>query len=185
MKTAILIILIAIVGYLGFIAMQSRQTADLNNEAVRLIDEGRYAEAIPLLEKASAADPQNVSILRNLAEAHDQQGNTSKAIEAYRSLVAKAPDDTMARDRLTQLEKEGPLLERASQRVAQIRARGWQDDGATLDQTLNAADASWNVGNWQQAITLYERALVKDPTDTSILKRIEEIEDGLRTGKLK
>lgn len=186
MKAVIVIILLLLIGYFGFVMYQGKQAAQLNNEAVRLMDEGRHGEAAALLEKARRSDPGNAALLRNLAEAYDEQGDYQRAIGVYRDLVTKTANPPAdAKERLAFLETEGDALIRARERVARLKAAGFQDDGATLDQTLAAADASWHVGNWQHAIMLYERALVKDPADTGVLRRIEEIEEGLKTGKLK
>ena len=71
-------------------------------------DEGRFAEAAALLERAYALAPSS-SLLYNLGRAHQQAGNKRRAIDAYRKYLAaetSPPDEGLVRRSIKQLEDE-------------------------------------------------------------------------------
>lgn len=55
----------------------------MNNEAVMLIDEGEYQEAVFILEDALELNPNNRVMRKNLATAYEQLGRSSEAREVY------------------------------------------------------------------------------------------------------
>ncbi|WP_196795256.1 tetratricopeptide repeat protein [Porphyrobacter sp. AAP82] len=56
--------------------------------AARTIAAGRAEQAIPALQKASAADPQDAAVLINLGIAYAQTGDEVRAREAFRQALA-------------------------------------------------------------------------------------------------
>ena len=61
-----LIAVLVIVGA-GYIVVQKRAAANLNNEGTRLLEAGRYAEAARSFEQAAKRNPGNPTVERNLA----------------------------------------------------------------------------------------------------------------------
>jgi len=148
-----LIAVLVIVGA-GYIVVQKRAAANLNNEGTRLLEAGRYAEAARSFEQAAKRNPGNPTVERNLAEARAQL------------------------DRETAAEsKEAGLRARAAQRIERMRSEGWIDDDATLAETLETANVMFQMGKVDQAIILFERALFKNPDNMEIERRIEELEE--------
>ena len=99
-----------------------------------------YREAIPLLEKILAEDPQNLDASLRLAAAHSALGQSSRALEAFRRAAAIAPRSQDVRmylalhyARSRQDERAEPLLEKilaespervpALEALAEIRQR--------------------------------------------------------------
>lgn len=66
------------------------------DEGMALFGEGRFAEAIPLLEQAAQADPSDVLALSNLGIALIQVGRTSDAEEVLGLVTDARPDDALA-----------------------------------------------------------------------------------------
>jgi tetratricopeptide (TPR) repeat protein len=62
-----------------------------------LLKEGKINEAIPILQKASALNPQNYLIHNNLAYAYDVQGDTSRYLEESKTLYRLKPNFKNAR----------------------------------------------------------------------------------------
>jgi len=179
------IALLLVLGAVGYVALTGQQAKRLNNQAVRLISQGQYAEAAAVLERARAAEPKNATVLKNLGWAYDELGQMDKAAEAYQAALAVSPQLSDARMRLQEIESTTKSLgERAAQRIARMKAEGWNDDDATLDRTLKMAEVEANMSNYKQAIILFERALFKNPGDLEIEMRIEALEEKVAKGEL-
>ncbi|HUT25578.1 MAG TPA: tetratricopeptide repeat protein [Sumerlaeia bacterium] len=87
-KRFLLILLAAAVIAATFLLYRNyrlRGVAALNNQAVGLIDEGRFQEAVPILEQARARDPKNGAVLRNLGKVYGALGQEEKAREAFQA----------------------------------------------------------------------------------------------------
>lgn len=79
------------------------------SEAARsLVERGKVAEAIALLEVNAEIFPQSTRTLGQLAMTHETAGNKDKAIEVYKRVLTIAPNDPQARRRLTALGAPPP-----------------------------------------------------------------------------
>lgn len=144
------------------IAIQNRKKSAVNNQAVVLINNGQYAEAAEVLEKALAADPTNETIKRNLAKA--REGLAEDATDG--ASMAPSNDDEQLRARVLE-------------RIERMKAEGWVDDSASKEETLKVAKAMSDMGNIEQAVIILERALFKTPDDLELERRIESLEAAL------
>lgn len=68
----------------------------LNTDAMALLNEGKFAEAIAILKKASAADPADVEIVDNLGYAALRGGNLDEAKRSSFAALAIAPGRSSA-----------------------------------------------------------------------------------------
>ncbi len=98
-----------------------RSAAAHQNLGMALSRAGRWREAVRMLEAAAALDPGISGIWRGLAGARAAIGDTVGAIQAYRRLVAIAPDDAEALNNIGvlllqagDLDQAQPVLERAA-----------------------------------------------------------------------
>src|SRR5688572_12163013 len=66
------------------------------NQGAELFNAGKPAEALPVLEKALAADPENAKIHNLLGLCYVNTGNNAKAKEHFEKFVAMAPNDPEA-----------------------------------------------------------------------------------------
>ena len=66
------------------------------NQGAELFNAGKPAEAIPMLDKALAADPENPKIHNLLGLCYVNTGNNAKAKEHFEKFLAMAPNDPEA-----------------------------------------------------------------------------------------
>lgn len=183
MKSVLRIIVVLLIIGIGYVAYQRRHAANLNARGVELIDQGKYDEAIEVLQRAYSGASGNTVILRNLAFAYDNNGNFTQAREAYGTYLEMSSTDDEVKARLAFIEESEIILERAALRIVRMKEEGWRDDEVSLKKTLNAAEACFHVGNYAHAIVLNERALFKDPDNIAIESKIEMLERKVAEGK--
>jgi tetratricopeptide (TPR) repeat protein len=70
---------------------------DTLDEASALFVRGRYADAIPRLQKILAADPHNLDAALRLATSYSSLGRNEQAVEAFKRAEAIAPDSNDVR----------------------------------------------------------------------------------------
>ena len=75
----------------------------VSQAATTLVERAKTAEAIALLEVNAELFPKSARALNQLAAAHEAAGHKDAAIEAYKKVLAVAPNDRQARQRLTAL----------------------------------------------------------------------------------
>jgi tetratricopeptide (TPR) repeat protein len=80
----------------------------VSQAAGTLVERGKTAEAIGLLEVNAELFPKSARALNQLAAAHEAAGHKDAAIEAYKKVLAVAPNDRQARARLTALGAPPP-----------------------------------------------------------------------------
>lgn len=82
----------------------SAEAEDPNYVAARkLVEEGKYAEAIPLLEQVVAKDAKNADALNDLGYSNRQLGNTDAALTHYQAALALEPRHRGANEYLGEL----------------------------------------------------------------------------------
>ena len=86
--------------------------------AVALVEKGGYAEAIPLLEKAVAAEPKNADAYNYLGFSHRKLGDTEAALGFYRRALEIKPKHLGANEYLGELYLELGELKKAEERLA-------------------------------------------------------------------
>jgi tetratricopeptide (TPR) repeat protein len=75
----------------------------LVEEAFRLADEGKLAQAISTCRRAAAANPNSTSAYSLLGILYERAGQRELAIQAYESALRLSPDSTADREALQQL----------------------------------------------------------------------------------
>ncbi len=135
-------------------------------KASALFATGRYAQAIPLLDRVLAADPYNLDAALRLATAHSSLGHGQKAVALFGRAAAIAPKSQDVRvylalhyARTTEWERAVPLLEQvvaqspdrltAVEALASLRARQGQQ--------------AMDTGQTESAIVAFERARTLQP----------------------
>ncbi len=130
-------------------------------EALRLIEEGRAREALPLLEEAARKAPDSAAIHFHLGLALSETGDDSRAIAAFRRVLEIDPDIRPARLNLAHLliraqqpAEAVPLLEECLEE---------QPDDPKAAFLLGRALAG--SGRWREAAGAFEKAARKQPQD--------------------
>lgn len=106
----------------GEVTAQTARSAELAAQAEEAFLDGRFEDAIALLEQAYAAD-QNPNMLYNIARVHEERGDLEAALSFYRRFVVAADVDIAYR-REAQLSAESieqTLAERTAAQAAKAR----------------------------------------------------------------
>lgn len=133
-------------------------------EALRLIEEGRATEAIPILEDAARKEPSSAAIQFQLGFALSAAGEDERAIAAFRRVLELQPELRAAKLNLAHLlVKTGkaaearPLLEQCLEQ---------QPDDAKAAWLLGRALAQ--MGEWRAAAEAFEKAARREPDDAEL-----------------
>ncbi len=86
-------------------------------KASELMDKGQFAEALPLLETASTAEPKNADILNALGYSHRKLGAIEPALDYYRKALEVEPKHRGANEYLGELYLELGELSKAEERL--------------------------------------------------------------------
>jgi len=86
--------------------------------AVKRVDAGDYAGAIPLLQKAIAADPTNANAHNYLGFSHRKLGNVDVALAQYGKALELNPKHLAANEYLGELYLDLDQLDKAKERLA-------------------------------------------------------------------
>lgn len=96
----------------------SKKPMDPNYSAAKqLIEDGKYAEAIPLLEKVVASDDQNADAFNYLGYSNRKLGNHDAALTNYQKALAIEPRHRGANEYLGELYLTLGDLEKAEERL--------------------------------------------------------------------
>jgi len=96
----------------------SSKATDPNYAAARtLVEDGKYAEAIPLLEQVVAKDAKNADALNDLGYSNRQLGNTDAALTHYQAALALEPSHRGANEYLGELYLTLGELPKAEERL--------------------------------------------------------------------
>ncbi len=85
--------------------------------AVKLVDAGDYARAIPLLQKSIAADPTNADAHNYLGFSHRKLGNVDVALAHYGKALKLKPKHRGANEYLGELYLELGQMDKAKERL--------------------------------------------------------------------
>jgi tetratricopeptide (TPR) repeat protein len=101
----------------GDAAAQSPGAEELA-KAEKKVKAEKYAEAIPLLEKAVKANPKNAAALNYLGYSHRKLGHVDQALDYYHQALAVDPKHRGANEYLGELYLELKQLDKAEERLA-------------------------------------------------------------------
>jgi len=140
---------------------QTDETARIRTEAFRLMDEQKFTQALPLLEKLALQMPNDAAVQRYLGFALiGQAKNTSNETEA-KQLRARA------RTAFVKAKAAGDDSPLVSGMIESIPADGGSEatfsTRAKADEIMQKAEAAFSRGNMDEALELYQQALKIDP----------------------
>ncbi len=119
---------------------ESDDTSDGNSElakAIKLIELGSYASAIPLLEKAIAVNPRNPDAFSLMGFSRRKLGERDSALQYYLKALELEPQHLGANEYLGELYLETSDLARAQERLQVLK----QACGTKCDQYLELKKA--------------------------------------------
>lgn len=139
-----------------------------------LFEQGRVDEAIREFAEVTRLTPSSSSAYANLGGAYQFKGDNRAAEEAYRKAVAIEPSASALSNLGTLHYFDGNFLQAVEDYRAATRLTGF-------DQTIwgNLGDAYWQLGQRDQALAAYRRAvelatrdLEKQPNDPATLSQL-------------
>ena len=143
-------------------AQAGQDVKELKRKASELINVQRYTEALPLLEKIAAADPEDAETQFYLGFALIARANVSKDAAERESLRARA--------RVSFLKAKGlgynkPILDAVIQSLDPDAPKGSRNfsPNAEADRLMHEAESSFAQGGLDEALASYQKALALDP----------------------
>lgn len=115
-------------------------------EALKLLQQKRYADAVSLLEMLAAANPRASNVYWNLGAAEDELGHHAKAAAAWAAFHRLEPNDWQGSEKLVQaLQAEGRPAD--AQREASALVQAWHaNTHSELHQQDKFCREIFNVG---------------------------------------
>jgi len=142
-------------------AQTGENIAELKQKVLDLTKQTRYTEALPLLEKVVAAEPDNAEMHFLLAFALIAQANNTKDEATQRQLRIRSRKEFI---RSKELGQQDPLVEAL---VHSIPEDGSAGAAFSLNIRANAlmieAEALFSQGKLDEALKIYQEALGLDP----------------------
>lgn len=184
MSVYIRVAVFTIVAIVVFVVLRSRADSSANNKAVQLMNEERYSEAIPILERLRNKKPNDPMVLRNLGAAYEQSTQIEKAYSAYSESLRLNPNQKDVKDQVDALKEKRDLLTKAHERMQRMKNEGLKDEaGVTMDLLQKQAEAHVQMDKHKEAIVLLERILFREPDNIDIEQKIERQEEMLKASK--
>ncbi|HXI62762.1 MAG TPA: tetratricopeptide repeat protein [Pyrinomonadaceae bacterium] len=139
----------------------SQDVGALKQQASQLIDQSRYTEALPLLEKIIAAEPDNAQMHFYLGFALLAQTNITNGEAAERALRVRARNAFI---KSKELGNKDVLVDAL---IQSLPADGGVTAGVSpnieANRAMMEAEASFAQGKMDDALRLYQKALGLDP----------------------
>ena len=130
------------------------------DRGVAMIEKQAYAEAIPYLDKAIAAQPNNAEAVYYRALASDQLGKREEAISGYQKAISLDDKLSVARVNLAAIYLEEPVQ---AQKAVAVLKPALEIDPKAPDIRENLAFAYATLGDVDKAAAQYEAALAIKP----------------------
>jgi tetratricopeptide (TPR) repeat protein len=105
----------------GSSSSSSSPSANDYDDAVDLIDDEEYSDAIPLLQKVVAMEPSNADAYNYLGYANRKLGKHSEALMYYQKALSLEPEHLGANEYLGELYLEMKQLPQAEERLAVLQ----------------------------------------------------------------
>lgn len=168
------------------------------------LNQKKFAQAIPMFEKASQLEPQNVQLLSDLADAQAKSGNISAALLTYEQVTAlnpKASDEYKALGDLYKAQKKSDLSIRNYKKYLETKSdntvsrevavysfsrkeygeavkyfdRLTGQDASSAEVLQTHAEAAQLAGDDAKALTLYKKLSVLQPSNAAVLEKLYKI----------
>src|SRR5215204_5482504 len=133
----------------------------IKQKAAELLKQARYTEALPLLEKIAAAEPDDNQTQFYLGFALIGQANNTKDAATRKSLRVRAHTAFV---RAKELGLREPIVEALIQSMAPDGSEGApMSANAEADKLMTEAEAFFAQGKFDEALRNYQAALKLDP----------------------
>lgn len=161
----------AVVAYRAALELQPNDAEATSLLGLTIVQSGRSAEGMPLLEKGAALAPDQAGLLFNLAEGFALTGEFETALATYRRMLDLQPDSAAAWARCGELEAKRGNVAAATHAWAEAL----EIDPTAVRPALKLAELATRHGDTDQAISLLEVALSLHPTQEELLDMLCEV----------
>jgi len=155
------LLLTFVTGSTSLLAQQTNGYAAERERAVRLINEKKYTEALPLLEKLSADKQADGQVFLGLGLAHWSLQDMAKDKAQWKQTRFKARNAFLRAGELGVSIPEIDLI------IANIKPDGGdrgESDNPQAQAAMEEAFPAFAAGNYKKAVVAYEKAATLDPT---------------------
>ena len=121
-------------------------------------------QAIPVLEKLYAERPNDLNVLRQLANAQSQAGKATEAIATYRAYLQRSPDEGVQVD-LARLLSWNSRYEEAKDMYKQVLS----NNSNNIDALMGMAQVTSWQSEYQQSLAEYDKVLEHQPSNRDAL----------------
>ncbi len=143
------------------IASNAQTNDELRQKVVVLIEANKYLEALPMLEKLAASDPEDATIQYFLGFAFLNKATTVTETETRKQFRIKARE-TLMKARL--LGKQSLLLDSMIENIAPDGSeKGQFSFNQEAEKLMREAEAFFAEGEMDKALAKYQKALTLDP----------------------
>jgi tetratricopeptide (TPR) repeat protein len=162
-SVSILVLILALALPLASFAQQAQEDfSALREKAFQMIQQGNQVGALPLLEKLATMRPQDTEVLERLG------GSLVAAATQTSDSTAKKSLRVRARSIFLQAQKLGDNSGYVQTMLQQLPENGELpafSQNKEVDQVMSEGEAAFAKGDFQGALTSYERAYQLDPTN--------------------
>ncbi|HJU56795.1 MAG TPA: tetratricopeptide repeat protein [Pyrinomonadaceae bacterium] len=142
-------------------AQSGQDVPKLKQQASELIKQQKYTEALPILEKLAAAEPDNADTQLYLGFALIAQANTMKDEADRKAIRIRARNAFLKAKELGNTE---PVLDAMIQSTPPDGSEGKRfSENAEADKLMMEAEAAFSQGKLDDALKMYQRAYQLDP----------------------
>lgn len=127
--------------------------------AIALLYNGRYADAATILEDVAASRPEDANVWSLLGAAHEQSGDTTRALEDYRRAMNADPSDPQRYLDYTRLLMELDQYDEA----AEVVASGINRTPHDYALAIRAGAIKFSQGDMGAARSIFEGAIRSNP----------------------
>jgi tetratricopeptide (TPR) repeat protein len=143
-------------------AQTAAELSLLKDQAVKLLNDDKYTEALPILERLAKVEPDNADTQFYLGFALLAQAKNTKDKETARQMVVRARQSFVRAKQLGSTQKVLNAFIESLPENGVIENRFSKN--AQADDAMQQAEAAFTQGKIDEALKLYQKALSIDPT---------------------
>ncbi len=155
-----------------------RQFRQQFRAGTRLLQQGKAKDAVPLLKRAHALQPDNADAALNLGGAYLMAGRHREAVPVLERAVEQTPDNARLWISLGAAYLGNPLLASGDQQLRAISAfhRALQIDPFAPSAAYNIGLIHVDRGEREQAVAAFKRAVKSDAGDVDAKRMLLRLE---------
>ena len=158
--------------FLTLISFSQTNQQKLLDDSKLLISSGRYGEAIQLLNRFIASNPQSAEGFNLRGICHEKRGNYEQAVYDYRTAMRISPNDKIISENLKRAENDW-------YRLLYNQIEGYKREIAinpsVAKNYLEIGKCYKNLGEWSEAEIWYDLYLEKEEASADEMLRYTEI----------